>query len=205
MTTNNERYKKRLRIGVRVEESGIVLLDGQPLPHLHPGSEGEIVFAPECFVDEKIRMGFTDENVVPFLKKGSSIMMGVSPSVIGNSPPKGLIHPDSIRILSEYMFVEVRLGADQRLQIRGDQVAKLSPCPCSIPALDKQADSLNHAFTMISETYETLRRSHSANVFDRAYAEDDSGKWERLDELRLRTVQKSLATGKSEPADHAPI
>lgn len=190
--TNSERYKKHLRIGVRAEESGFVLLDGQPLPQLHPGSVGEIVFAPECFVNQKIRMGLTDEKHIPFLKRGSSIMMGVSPGVIGNTPQKGLIRPDLIRVLSEYMFVEVRLDADQLLQVRGDQVAKLAPCPCSIPALDGKADSLNHAFTMISEAYETLRRSHTGNVFKQAYAEDDSGRWESLDDLRLRAIQKML-------------
>jgi hypothetical protein len=190
--TNNERYKKHLRIGVRVEESGIVLLNGQPLPQLYPKSVGEIVFSPECFVDEKIRLGFTNEKFISYLKRGSSIMMGVSPSVIGSTLQKGLIHPDSIRIHSEYMFVEVRLDADQRLQVRGDEVAKLAPCPCSIPALDRMADSLNHAFTMISEVYETRRRSHTGNVFKQAYAEDNSGKWESLDELRLRAIQRML-------------
>lgn len=191
--TNNERYKKRLRIGVRVEESGIVLLDGKPLPQLHPGSVGEIVFAPECFVSEKIRTGLTDETRVPFLAKKTLIMMGMSPSVIGDAARKGLIHPDSLRIFSEDMFIEVILEADQLLQVRGDQVAKLAPCPCFIPVLDRKAGSLNHAFTLISEAYETLRLSHSGNVFLKAYAEGDSGKWENLDELRLRVIQRDAA------------
>ena len=191
--TNNERYKRRLRIGVRVEESGIVLLDGKPLPQLHPGSVGEIVFAPECFVSEKIRTGLTDETRVPFLAKKTLIMMGMSPSVIGDAARKGLIHPDSLRIFSEDMFIEVILEADQLLQVRGDQVAKLAPCPCFIPVLDRKAGSLNHAFTLISEAYETLRLSHSGNVFLKAYAEGDSGKWENLDELRLRVIQRDAA------------
>ena len=202
MTTNpnSERYKKRLRIGVRVEGSGIVLLDGKPLPQLHPGSVGEIVFAPESFVDERIRSGFTDEKYVPFLTEGSSIMMGVSPNVIGSTSQKGLIHPDSIRILSEYMFVAVRLDANQRLQVRGDQVAKLAPCSCWIPALEIAADSLNHAFTKISEAFETLRRSHSGNVFLRAFALDDSGKWETLDLLRLQAIRKMVGESSSSPS-----
>ena len=199
-TTNNERNKKRLRIGVRVEESGIVLLDGRPLPQLHQGSVGEIVFAPESFVDEKIRTGLIDETRVPFLAKKTLIMMGMSPSVIGDAARKGLIHPDSLRIFSEDMFIEVILEADQLLQVRGDQVAKLAPCPCFIPALDRKAGSLNHAFTLISEAYETLRRSHSGNVFLKAYANGDSGRWVSLDEFRLRAIQRTSAGSKSCPS-----
>jgi hypothetical protein len=198
MTNQNgkKRFEKRLRIGVRVEEFGIVLLDGRPLPQLHLGSVGEIVFAPECFVNERVRNGFTEEKNVPFLAEGSTIMMGVSPSAIEHTAQKGLIHPNSLQILSEYLFVAVRLEANQRLHVRGDHVAKLARCPCSIPALNMKADSLNHAFTMISIAYETSRQAHTGNVFDRAFAEDDSGKWESLDELRLRAVQKMPLGGK---------
>jgi len=192
--TNNERYQKRLRIGVRVEESGFVLLDGKPLPQLHRGSVGEIVFAPECFVSEKIRTGLAGETRVPLLAKKTLIMMGMSPSVIGDAARKGLIHADSLRIFSEDMFIEVILEEDQLLQIRGDQVAKLAPCPCFIPALDQKARSLNHAFTLISEAYETLRRSHSGNAFLKAYAKGDSGRWVSLDEFRLHAIQR-VASG----------
>lgn len=126
-------------------------------------------------------------------------MMGVSPSVIGSTSQKAPIHPDSIRILSEYMFLEVTLAADQRLQVRGDQVAKLAPCPCLTSALDRKAGSLSHAFTTISEACDTLRRSHTRNVFGRAFADNDSEKRSSLDGLRLRAIQKTLSGAKSHP------
>jgi hypothetical protein len=67
------------------------------------------------------------------------------------------------------------------------------PCVCTIPSLNMEAESLNHAFTIISEAYETKRRSHSGNVFERAYAQNDSGHWNNLDDLRLETLHRMLA------------
>lgn len=110
--------------------------------------------------------------------------------MIESSTAKGLIPANAVSILSAYLFVEVKLDADLWLLVRGDQEARLSTAPCTIPALNKEAKSLNHAFMLISEGYETKRRSHSGNVFERAYAQDQLGNWQSLDELRLLTVQK---------------
>jgi hypothetical protein len=96
------------------------------------------------------------------------------------------------------MFVEVALKANLSLQVRGDQEARLSPCLCTIPALRHEAESLNHAFTLISEAYETKRRSHSGNVFERAYAQDERGNWQKLDELRLKAITK-MVIGNEQP------
>jgi hypothetical protein len=78
-----------------------------------------------------------------------------------------------------------------KLQVRGDQEARLCPCVCAIPSLDKKAQSLNHAFTLISEAYETLRRSHSGNVFERVYAQDKTNKWVSLDEIRITAIAQA--------------
>jgi hypothetical protein len=59
--------------------------------------------------------------------------------------------------------------------LSGPELGSRRPCnPVSpdngtqgIPALEKSAESLNHAFTLISEVFETKRRSHSGNVFER--------------------------------------
>ena len=80
---------------------------------------------------------------------------------------------------------------EQRGQVRGDQEARLCPCVCAIPSLDKKAQSLNHAFTLISEAYETLRRSHSGNVFERVYAQDKTNKWVSLDEIRITAIAQA--------------
>jgi len=185
-----ERFQKRLRIGVRFDGVGFVLLDGQPLPKLEKNSVAELVVVPESIEDASIRARLTGQKSIPFLKEGALVLFGVSPTMIDNKHAAGLVKPEHPRILSEYLFVEVKLDADLWLQVRGDQEAGLSRCLCTITALSRPAESLNHAFTLISEAYETKRRSHSGNVFERGYVMSKSG-WQNLDELRLDAIARS--------------
>jgi hypothetical protein len=188
---SKERFQKRLRIGVRFNGTSFVLLDGKPLPKLTEGTFAELVIAPESIEDAIVRDKLEGLRSIPFLAEGSFILFGVSPTMIDDKKADGLVRPDHPRIISEYLFVEVKLGADLWLQLRGDQEAGLSPCLCTITALNRPAESLNHAFTLISEAYETRRRSHSGNVFERGYVMSKSG-WQNLAELRLETIAKSL-------------
>jgi hypothetical protein len=180
----------RLRIGARFDGTSFVLLDGKPLPALAKGSVAEIVLAPECVEDATVRANLLEQKSTPFLKGGTFVLVGVSPTMIENPSAKGLI--DDASILSPYLFIEIKLDADLRLLVRGDQEAHLPASPCTIPSLNKKAKSLNHAFTLISEAYETKRLSHSGNVFERAYARDESGNWRSLDDLRLLAIQKVI-------------
>jgi hypothetical protein len=187
---SKDRYKKRLRICVQFDGTNFVLPDGKPLPAVVTGSAAEIVLAPECIKDETVRANLAKQQSTPFLKEGAVVLLGVSPTVIESSAIKRLIPANAVSILSAYLFVEVKLDADLWLLVRGDQEARLSTAPCTIPSLNKEAKSLNHSFMLISEAYETKRRSHSGNVFERAYAQDALGNWQSLDELRLSAIQK---------------
>jgi hypothetical protein len=158
-------------------------------PNWRRDSVAELVLTPECIKDETIRANLSSQKSTPFLKEGTIVLLGVSPTMIENCFAKGLIPARDPSILSAYLFVEVKLDADLWLLVRGDQEARLSTSSCTIPSLKKEAKSPNHAFTLISEAYETKRRSHSGNVFERAYAQDGLGKWQSLDELRLLATQ----------------
>lgn len=192
---SKERYEKRLRIAIRFDGTSFVLLDGQPIPALAKDSIAELVVAPECIENAAIRATLSRQKNTPFLKQGTFVLVGVSPSMIEDCFADGLFSASEFRIPSEYVFVEVRLDADLRLVVRGDQEARLSASSCRIPALNKEAKSLNHAFTLISEAYEIKRLSHSGNVFERAYAQDESGKWQNLNELRKLAIQQVLPRG----------
>jgi hypothetical protein len=197
---SKERFEKRLRIAVRSDGKSFVLLDGQPLPELAKNSVAELVLAPECIKDETIRANFSRQKSTQFLKAGTFVLVGVSPTMIENLSAKGLIPAHDLPIMSAYLFVEVKLEADLWLLVRGDQEARLSTSPCAIPSLNKEAKSLNHAFTLISEAYEIKRRSHSGNVFERAYAQDESGNWKSLDEFRVLAIQKVAFEATDQPA-----
>jgi len=193
---SKDKFGKRLRIGVRFDGTSFIMLDGQPLPKLAKDSIAELVLAPESIQDERTRASLIGQRSIQFLKEDSLVLLGVSPAMIGEDPPPGLIRPDRPPIPTSDWYVEVQLNADLWLQVRGDDDAKLSRCPCTIPALKREAESLNHAFTLISEAYETKRLSHSGNVFLRGYVQLKSAWWQSLDELRLGALQRS------QPEDH---
>jgi hypothetical protein len=186
------RFEKTLRIGVRFDGTGFVLLDGQPLPKLALGAVAELALSPESIADQSARSMFSMERDIPFLGKGSVVMFGVSPKMLGEFTA-GLINAKDLRIASDYRFIPTELQDPLFLRVRGDQEASLLDCDCHIPSLKLETVSLNHAFTRISEAYETLRRSHSGNVFDRAYALDKAIKWRNLDEHRTTAIAGLLA------------
>jgi hypothetical protein len=187
---SKERFQKHLRIGVRFDGTGFVLLNGNPLPELAADSVAELVLAPECIQNAKLRASLTGQKGILLLKEGSLVLCGVSRTMIDDIFAEGLNPSGPVPIHSAYKFVEVKLEADLWLQVRGDQEARLSSCPCKITALNKEAESLNQAFTLISEAYEIKRRSHSGNVFERVYAQNERGNWQNLDEFRLQAIYK---------------
>lgn len=113
----------------------------------------------------------------------------MSPHLVEDTKAAGLIAKADM--LTEYRLVEVRLLEDLYLRIRGDQEGRLEYCQCLIPALEKEAISLNHAFTVIPQAYETRRKSHTGNAFGRAYALSASQQWVLLDDLRLAAITLS--------------
>ncbi len=50
--------------------------------------------------------------------------------------------------------------------------------------IPEKADSLNHAFTLLSEKYEPWRKSHTGNVYSRMFFLAQDEKWHPLDVLR---------------------
>jgi hypothetical protein len=187
---SKERFQKHLRIGIRFDGASFVLLDGDPLPALVKDCIAELVLAPECIQNAKLRASLTGQKGILLLKEESRVLCGVSSTMIDDIFAEGLNPSGPVPIHTAYKFVEITLNADLWLQVRGDQEARLSSCPCKIRALNKEAESLNQAFTLISETFEIKRRSHSGNVFERVYAQDEHGNWQSLDEFRLQAIHK---------------
>jgi hypothetical protein len=183
------KYEKNLRIGIRFEGDKLVLLDGSPLPKLRPNAVGELLVQPDVIESWADRERFTKDDVCRILEKGTGVFLGVSPYLIGDPAAEGLLRePEQMKLKTEYWLVEVRLEQDLCIRIRGDQEARLEKCKCTIPALKRDASSINHAFTIVSERYETQRLSHTGNVFQRAYTWVEPGGWRTLDELRLTAI-----------------
>jgi hypothetical protein len=59
------------------------------------------------------------------------------------------------------------------------------------PALTaKTVTSLNHAYTKLSETFETWRISHTGNIYTRILYQERHGTWYPLDILRNKALEK---------------
>jgi len=50
------------------------------------------------------------------------------------------------------------------------------------------AESLNHAFTLLSEKYEPWRKSHTGNIYDRVLYQEKNTKWYPLNLLRNSAI-----------------
>ena len=78
------------------------------------------------------------------------------------------------------------------IHLEGLQAKWISTSTVQLPdnAFDCRAESLNHAFTMLSESYEPWRKSHTGNIYDRIYYQEKNGKWYPLNVLRNAAIAK---------------
>jgi hypothetical protein len=183
------RYEKNLKIGVRFDGATFSLLDGTSLPKLRKNAVGELLLPPEAIEDEDARARLSNDRRVLLLEQNTFIYIGVSPSLIEKPDAKGLLHdPRELGLQTEYWLVEAQLKEPLYVRVRGDDEARLEKCICEIPAVGREATSVNHAFTIASETYETKRLSHTGNVFERVFTEPTSGQWHTLGELRAKAI-----------------
>jgi len=76
------------------------------------------------------------------------------------------------------------------LHVEGLEPKGLTSSSIELPACisSKSADSLNHAFTLLSEKLESWRKSHTGNIYDRMLYQEANGKWYPLNVLRNAAV-----------------
>jgi hypothetical protein len=87
---SKERFQKHLRIGIRFDGAGFVLLNGNPLPALVKDCVAELVLAPECVQDANLRASLTGQKSILLLKEGSLVLCGVSRTMIVDIFAEGL-------------------------------------------------------------------------------------------------------------------
>ena len=158
-------YSATVRLPVCLDEKGIRLIDGEPLPALTPGTIGELIVDASDIVDEAVRRQLTRESEKKALSKGESLWARVRDEAL----PDELARHRKKHMLATGvpdLFVEFRLDADLSLIVSEGASSELQDCQCSVPALpDVTCKSVNHAYTKISEAFEPSRRSHTGNVF----------------------------------------
>ena len=83
------------------------------------------------------------------------------------------------------VYASIELEGDLEIELRGTKNPELCRCICSIPAKNgDKASSVNHAYTLLSEKFEKHRMTHTGNVFEQVYAQNENQQWVQLKVLR---------------------
>jgi len=179
-------YKKTLRIPVRLRDGHFQLFHGGALPKIKVGAVADLVIESHYFENPADVARMEVSKTITMLPKDSLVMARLSVDYCEST--KGLT--DDIKIDPELgyriAFAPIQLIEDLNLTLVFGKSAHLNDCPCILPSINNlEARSVNHAFTLASRHFETLRRSNGGNVFLSVYFED--GKvWRPLKDLRYK-------------------
>src|SRR5262249_6852360 len=181
--------QKLLKIPVVVKNGVPVLAtDQKPLPKFSEGASFEILIDPTYIPDRSRLIEIEDDEVVPFLPKGTKLLAQVNANKVPQGL-KGFLHKSPDRI-DRCALVEIILTGDLNIRLRTGRQATLMDVGCTSPFLEGRenppiAISINHAYTLISTYFEPHRRANTGNVFNKVfYQRGEAGEWVSLRTLR---------------------
>jgi hypothetical protein len=186
------------------------------------GAYAEIVVDTSAITDKDFVQRVTQKLVTMCIAQGGCLMVAVT---VREPPFHAVLHrpngqtASSIKVRcgdlpsASTMFVPVTLGAPDRKKSAGllpDEgglwltVTGLGDCELSSSTVlfpeelaIEPAQSLNHAFTKLSERFETHRLSHTGSVYSRVFYLESNGYWYPLESLKnaalVRTEHSVLA------------
>lgn len=212
-----------VRIPVRISSEGEPeFFYGGPLPPMLPGTIGDLT-VPEYAVQDQgfldlLRRSDTKEmfpaDTVLFVSlshrytedqvgKDNDYLLRVrerTPDTHGHQA--WLTGNERLPLLPHGLWTPIILRESLILHLRGTKAGELFGCKCYLPALEVEAGSLNEAYTQLSTAYETRRRSHTGNVFDKVYFLNGKAQcWQPLD---VRRTMIEAGAEKELIANHQP-
>jgi len=160
--------EKTVLIPIKIVKGEIQFFYGGKLPELKDGIIGELTVPSYSITDKKKLILLSRETNKVFIPGSTHLMVQISPK--GQDIRKPGIVKYKTYSYGNASFVEIILKENLNIKLRSTKKGELDDCKCCIPAMPEQeAKSVNHAYTIISQHYETHRRSHSGNVFDKVY------------------------------------
>jgi hypothetical protein len=209
---------KRLKVPVHIVNGRWEFFYGGAVP-VAEGTQAEMVIDSARITDDDFLRRVTQRVVTHCLPRGAQLMVGLS--IHAPTRHAVLYHPNSqgpksIAVDSWHLpsvstqFVPVTLGqvrqtpATEMFWEEGGLwmvVSGLGECELVSSSVDfpeelemESAQSLNHAFTKLSERFETHRLSHTGSVYARVFYLESDLRWYPLEYL------KSAALGRAEHA-----
>ena len=185
------------------------LIYGGPV-EVREGAIGELHLDMSFFDDAKFLKALTEKRCVPILRAGIQLQVALS---VKPGLPQYLrtcllqsdasTHANTDHLGMDTQFVSVWLGGPtERQKRRGEAAGGLKLWlegmePRSIESgtveLPKATalsavDSLNHAFTKLSELFEPWRKAHTGSIYERVFYLESNGRWYPLKDLRDRAL-----------------
>ena len=210
---------RRLRIPVRYVDGIWESALGGIVP-VKPDANAELLIERTSIADKAFLKTMESKGQHKVLEEGASLLVSLTVKPEGQVPDTlrphlmsyGSVQGQIATLLLDtwspetLFFVEVKLAGPDEKQARrfgtkrgglwlitqGVQAIGLSSTTVLLPEKisSKPVASLNHAFTKLSETYETWRISHTGNVYTRILYQERNGLWYPLELLRNAALDK---------------
>ncbi len=204
---------KPVRVPVILVDGQWEFFYGGKVP-VREGAFGELHVDKGSIVDNEFLSSLKRKNAYKILGAGTELLVALtvkSEPKLKDELNDNLLPPNShgtvlsghyylSRLSQDTQFVKIRIaGPTDRqknhdpgetggvwLQLEGFQAKGLTSSMVNVPpeVSKAPADSLNHAFTLLSEKYEPWRKSHTGNIYARIFYQETNQRWYPLDVLR---------------------
>jgi hypothetical protein len=210
--------KAPLRIPVKLVDGQWEFLYGGGVPARN-GAVGELILNNHSITDAEFLSRLKRRTEHKILDVGTELLVALTvkpdPKLRADLAKVLISKDDSLQFGTEYYsttrsgytkFVRVYViepsdqqkrmhpnkGGGAWLQLQGTRPTGILTSQIGFPVLGDKGtfDSLNHAFTTLSEIYEPWRKSHTGNIYTRVLYKERNGKWYPLDVLRDAAIAK---------------
>lgn len=181
-----------VRIPIRVQDGAITYAEKGEMPKLKEGATGTLHVSDDALADTNEHRRFTDGARQMVLPSSASVWMLMRPR-----PEKEPLDAEQEDYLQQEqrppmpndkkgVVVRVLLREPLWAQHAGTPDARVEECLCHLPGRpDVEADSLNQAYTRLSEVFEPHRTTHTGSIYTKTFWRDTAeSRWYSLDALR---------------------
>jgi hypothetical protein len=201
--------EKIIRVPVKLVDGQWELLYGGPV-RVKEGALGDLHVDRMFFTDKKFLKALTEKRTVPVLPQGAELRVALT---IRPGLPQHLQalllpidktpHDHTTRLSVDARFVSIHLGGPTQAQRKKGAtegglalwLEGMEPRYIESGVVNLQkatgldpVESLNHAFTRLSEVFEPWRKSHTGSIYERMFYSESNNRWYPLRDLRDRAL-----------------
>lgn len=199
---------KTIRVPVRFVDGEWELLYGGPI-RVNEATVGELHLAKDSVADKALYKALTQRSAVGVLPQGTELRVALSIKTLSPElqrqllPHEVTVYDRRAKISSDARFARVFLGGPTSAQrvkgvktggltlvLEGVEPRAIESGRVHFPTVTRlePVDSLNHAFTRLSEAFEPWRKAHTGSIYERVFYQETGGMWFPLKDLRDRAL-----------------